>query len=383
MSAPSPRAFAPSRWPGWLAAYIPDGLYRLKFLKMTAGPGRFSRWTGVGILLVLLAVFAAPVSSIWLRLSLRVDPMTIPAFHPLPPVELAPAALLPVVWEVERTGSSQTFSNGLRVDNSFAVSTRPRIYVAFRRNRLDDNIGVRRTQPAGIVYHTTESQQAPFTAGENRHLRRIGESALAHVRRQHAYNFLIDRFGRVYRIVPEGEVASHAGYSVWSDESWIYVNLNESFLGISFEAETTPGQLAASINPAQAHAALLLTEMLRGKYGITAGNCVTHGQVSVNPSNFGVGYHTDWASSFPFEQVGLPDNYMLALPALWAFGFDADAHFLQVAGARMKTGVEEAQRMFEAGADAANLSRPAYKRLLQRRYREKLAAAGGMAARTR
>jgi hypothetical protein len=51
----------------------------------------------------------------------------------------------------------------------------------------------------GKLFHTTESQQAPFEAGENRHLKRIGESALAQVRRNRSYNFLIDRFGRVYR----------------------------------------------------------------------------------------------------------------------------------------------------------------------------------------
>ena len=28
------------------------------------------------------------------------------------------------------------------------------------------------------------------------------------MRRRHAYNYLIDRFGRVYRIVPEGQVAA-------------------------------------------------------------------------------------------------------------------------------------------------------------------------------
>jgi len=52
------------------------------------------------------------------------------------------------------------------------------------------------------------------------------------------YNFLIDRFGRVFRIVNESDAAQHAGYSVWSDDRWLYVDLNESFLGVSFEART-------------------------------------------------------------------------------------------------------------------------------------------------
>ena len=66
-------------------------------------------------------------------------------------------------------------------------------------------------------------------------LRRIGESLLAYVQRRQAYNFVIDRFGRVFRVVPEEEAANHSGYSTWADEKWLYVNLNESFLAISFE----------------------------------------------------------------------------------------------------------------------------------------------------
>ena len=73
--------------------------------------------------------------------------------------------------------------------------------------------------------------------------------------------------------------------------------------------------------PAQVRAGGMLVEMLRSRYRIPAANCVTHAQVSVNPSNMQAGYHTDWAFGFPFEQVGLPDNYTQDLPSLWAFGF--------------------------------------------------------------
>ena len=62
-------------------------------------------------------------------------------------------------------------------------------------------------------------------------LKRLGESLLEYVRRKHAYHYLIDRFGRVYRVVAESDTANHAGYSVWADDEWFYVNLNESFLG--------------------------------------------------------------------------------------------------------------------------------------------------------
>jgi len=162
---------------------------------------------------------------------------------------------------------------------------------------------------------------------------------------------------------------------VWADQNWLYVNLNESFLGVSFEAETRPGQLDTAINPAQVHAAAMLTEMLRSKYGIPAGNCVTHGQVSVNASNMRIGYHTDWASSFPFEEVGLPNNYAEPIPAMWAFGFDADAQFLRAAGARMSAGADQARRRLQEKAAESNVSVAVYRKLLQQSYREKLAAA--------
>jgi len=280
-----------------------------------------------------------------------------------------------MVWQVEQTAESQTYSNGLRIENRFTVPSRARQYVAFPIGGMRDEQAVLSSRPAGIVFHTTESQQAPFVAGENGHLKQIAESALAYVRRNRSYNFLIDRFGRVYRIVAESEVANHAGYSVWSDDRWLYLNLNESFLGVSFEAETQPGQLESATNAAQMHAAAMLTEMLRAKYGIPAGSCVTHGQVSVNASNMRIGYHTDWASSFPFAELGLPNNYAKAIPAMWAFGFDADPQFLLTAGARMSVGVDLARQRVAEDAARVKLPVAAYRRQLQQSYRAKLAVA--------
>jgi len=53
----------------------------------------------------------------------------------------------------------------------------------------------------------------------------------------------------------------------------------------------------------------MLTRMLRSRYSIAAENCVTHAQVSVNPSNMQLSYHVDWAAAFSFAALGLPDNY--------------------------------------------------------------------------
>jgi hypothetical protein len=179
----------------------------------------------------------------------------------------------------------------------------------------------------------------------------------------------------VYRIVKESDAANHAGFSVWADEQRRYVNLNESFLGVALEAHTEPGQTEPQLSPAQTRAAAMLTEMLRSRYRIAAADCVTHAQVSVNPSNMLVGYHTDWASSFPFQSLGLPDNYALPLPAMWAFGFESDTSFLQIAGSRMAASVTLAGLMIRKGADTAGFSPKAYRAMLRKRYREELAQA--------
>jgi hypothetical protein len=203
------------------------------------------------------------------------------------------------------------------------------------------------------------------------------------LRRERAYNFLIDRFGRVYRVVPEGDAANHAGNSIWTDANWVYLNLNQSFLAVSFETRTLPGQEEAAVNPAQVRSAALLTEMLRRRYGIPAGNCVTHGQVSVNIANQLIGYHTDWASGFPFDQLGLPDNYALPLPSVYQFGLEYDSNFARRAGVRLGQEAQLAEQVLRERASAVHMQVPAYRKALQERYERQLRAIrGGDAIRT-
>jgi len=271
---------------------------------------------------------------------------------------------------VEQNGGSETYSNGLRIDDRFVVTNHPRAYRAFP---MEGGAGVARTRPVGIVFHTTESPQAPLAAEQNRVLKRIGESLIGYVQRKRAYHFLIDRFGRVYRIVKEEDAANHAGHSVWADGQWLYVNLNESFLGVSFEAETRAGETESHVSAAQLRSAGMLVEMLRKKYGIRGANCVTHGQVSVNPSNMEVGYHVDWASSFPFSGIGLMDNYSQPLPAVWAYGFESDTAFLHRAGPRLAASAVAAEQSLAEAARRARLPVRVYRKLLRKQYRDHLA----------
>ena len=361
----------------WTARQIHDPVWRLRYLRSVAPPAPAptpaTRWRSpktLGLLTLLaLGLVVAP-------LSLRVPgaanaasaaPPTLPAPPPIPRMEpaLAPAA---DVWPVEKNSHFDIYSNGLRIENQYAVSHRPRTYVAFINDNSEGTGGERRSAPAGIVYHTTESQQAPFESSQNNLLKRVGESLLDYVRRRRCYNFLIDRFGRVFRIVSESDAADHAGHSVWADDRHFYVNLNDSFIGISFEAQTGGGETLTIAGSAQVRAAAMLTEMLRSRYKIPASNCVTHAQVSVNPSNMQIGYHVDWASSFPFEKLGLPDNYATPSPAVSLFGFGFDASYEQRAGVRLAAGAVEAESGLMERARKAHLSLAAYRKALHLRY---------------
>jgi hypothetical protein len=368
-----PRATA-KPWVEWCAKRIDDPVSRLKFLRSVAPLGvshtRRRRWQYGLAAIVLLAILG---SFLIARATTRGRPVAAAA--PPAPVYEAPAAPPPAppVWMVEKSAESETYSNGLRVDTRFESPNHRRGYRAFPAGRPEDTAGVHRTAPAGIVFHTTESLQLPFEASANGALKHVGESLIDFVCRRHAYHFLIDRFGRVYRIVPESDAADHAGYSVWSDDDWLYLNLNESFLGISFETKTEPGQEDPAVTPAQIRSAAMLTEMLRGRYRIPAGNCVTHAQVSVNPDNMRVGYHTDWASSFPFAQLGLPDNYARPLPAIAACGFEYDTTFAERAGTRLYAGVELAEQ--ELAREAGGRPIAELRKTLRKRYRARLAEA--------
>ncbi len=266
------------------------------------------------VVLLLIALAAILFAASFIRATPRV----------LPPPPLAATLPTTRVWLVDRAGDSETYSNGLRVDNSFAVANRTREI------------------SAGIVFHATESAQAPFESEHNEDLKRIGESLLDYIRRRRSYNFVVDRFGRVFRVVRESDAANHAGHSVWADANALYAGLNDSFLGVAFEART-------EITSARVRSGAMLTEMLRTRYAIPAENCVTHAQVSVNPSNMRMGYHVDWAAGLPFAGLGLPDNYATPPPAIWAFGFEADDAFRAVAGESLRRAIEAAQSAAQPG----------------------------------
>ncbi len=377
-------------WVDWTARCISDPVLRLRFLRAAAPawqptPSKRYRWRWPGVALAAIFLVLATVRFLEVKkvkasgssLAASVMPAKTSASVSIPAGLSLPKQDSPQeIWPVEQTAAFETYSNGLRIDNKFSTANHPRSYLAFPADQ-SNSASERRTTPAGIVFHTTESLQAPFEPDQNGKLVKVGEALIEYVKRKKAYNFVIDRFGRVFRVVREADAAEHAGYSVWSDEKWLYVNLNESFLGVAVETRTEPGQAAATVTAAQIRAIAMLTEMLRERYAIPAGNCVTHAQVSVSPTRMLAGYHMDWASSFPFEAIGLPDNYSRPLPSVAVFGFDCDASYSRTAGFRLSEGARLGAEELANRAAAAGMNVLAYRKAQQRRYRERLAATRG------
>jgi len=250
-----------------------------------------------------------------------------PVAEPGPELHQAKGIAPSAVWLVENGADFEQYSNGLRIDTSFAVPGPPRRYRVFE---ADGTFGPAvYSVPVGILFHTTESDVWPLEASFNENLRDSSHRLLKYVSRNRLYHYLIDRFGRVYRVVGEDGKANHAGHSVWAVEGRTYLSLNNAFLGVAFETRWDGGR-ALPITQAQLASGRTLTEYLRQRYGIAGEMCVTHGLTSVNPRTHRIGHHLDWARGFPFEAFGLPDQYGRPAPAVAAFGFGYDEEFLKV-----------------------------------------------------
>ncbi len=348
---------------------------RLRYLRSAAGQPLSRRQqlrrpllvVAVGLLLACLSLPLATVS--------HASPSPVRLGRVAPP-PFPPPGEFTQIWAVEQADDHETFSNGLRVETRFEAQGEPRrLYRAFLAAEPRRGTAVMLSVPAGLVYHTTESDELPFEPGENQTLQRVSAELLRFVQRHRSYNFVIDRFGRVYRVVPEDQIAYHAGESAWGDSQYLYLDLNRSFLGIAFETRTRPGQLFPDLTPAQTSAARALTEMLRSRYHIPVADCVTHAQVSLNRGYHLLGWHTDFAASFPFQAVGLTDNYALAPAAIYALGYHYDENYLRLTGPRVLPGLALADRQIANQSAKLGLSEDAYRGLLRRRYKELLAAA--------
>jgi hypothetical protein len=275
-----------------------------------------------------------------------------PAAAPALPVVAEALPALPAgvsaskIWLVEKNEASEQYSNGLRVDTTYEVTGEPRRFRAFEAGRgMREEVEER---PIGILFHTSESDIWPLDESYNENLRTSSHGLLRYLQRNRVYNYLIDRFGRVFRVVSDETRANHAGHSVWTKGEAIYLSLNASFLGICFETRWEGGR-ALPITAAQLAAGRGLTDWLRQRWEIPPDMCTGHGLVSVNAKKHLIGHHVDWARGFPFEAFGLPDQYTRTAPHVALFGLGYDVEFLKVMGEPWP-GVREAERALLAAA---------------------------------
>jgi hypothetical protein len=281
------------------------------------------------------------------------------------------------VWMVEQGEGFERYSNGARILNAFETDNHPRRYLTFKRG-VSEASGEPQTSPAGIVYHTSESDLLPFNEGNSDSIENRSKNLLAYVRQHKSYNYVIDRFGQVYRVVRDADAAYHAGNSVWSDGDATFVGLNESFLGVCFETRADVAEGGERLTEAQVLAGRLLTQVLRSRYQIKDADCVTHGLVSVNPSNMRILFHHDWAQGFPFEAMGVSDKYEVAPASVGELGFVYDADIVAEVGGKLWPGVAAAEAEFARRAAEQGARREDLQQHMRSVYRERMNRQGAL-----
>jgi hypothetical protein len=329
-------------------------------LHLTMPPAARRSLVASRLLAASLALGALSSSALALRALIPETPAVVaqtasaapaPVPRTLPPVaeSLAPlpAGITPAaIWLVEKGAGFEQYSNGLRIDTSYAVAGEPRRYRVFRES--EGLLPEWQHSVAGLLFHTSESDIWPLLAEFNENLRHSSQSLLRYLKRNRTYHYLIDRFGRVFRVVEEDGKANHAGNSVWSRDGRVFLSLNNAFLGVSFETRWDGGR-ALPITQAQLATGRSLTDYLRQRYEIPEDMCVTHGLTSVNPKKRLIGHHMDWSRGFPFAAFGLPDQYARVPASVALFGFGYDDDFLAVLGEPWD-GVRQAERALEEEA---------------------------------
>jgi len=271
------------------------------------------------------------------------------------------------VWLVERTSEHERYSNGCRILTKYETENHPRGYYTIPRGSDTDGEVIRH-DVVGIVYHTSESDIVPFIPDNNDSIQRRSMGLLDWIGQKKSYNYLIDRYGEIYRVVRDDHAAHHAGNSIWADGKYDYVGLNESFIGVCFESTVNAGSLQETLTSAQVSAGRTLTDVLRSKYNIDDANCTTHGLVSVNPDKMLIAFHHDWVRNFPFEAMGLSDKYKVQPPNMSDYGFTYDEEILEKLGRTLWPGAIEAEEEFNKRAEKTRANVEVLRRKLRDRY---------------
>jgi hypothetical protein len=303
-----------------------------------------------------------------------------------------PEYLKSPIWLVEKTSHHETYSNGLQIITTHTVANIEREYPRFSRNlRLQAPQIQTSNKVAGIVYHASESDILPFKPEMNTSIKKYSQRLIKYIQRKKSYHYLIDRFGRIYRLVREDHAAFHAGNSVWADDQQIYLNLNHEFIGVCFEGrdfeeaqkllskdiKSSPAKFPrlkptgiSSFNEAQLRSGKELTDWLRVKYQIPQTNCVPHALISVNPNLMLIGYHLDLSRGFPFKKFGLSDKYSEPLPSIVEFGFFYDDYFEDTFDGNIWPGIHKSEEILQRWAGFSGLSLSEYRKYLNNRFNQ-------------
>jgi N-acetylmuramoyl-L-alanine amidase len=275
------------------------------------------------------------------------------------------------VWRVEVKDGYELYSNGARINLEFETDNHPRNYILYSKDdpRIELKIPVQH-QPVGIIYHTTEGELVGFTPDNNESLQRHSHGMLSWVKQEKSYNYVIDRFGQINRIVRDEQAANHAGHSIWSDDKYMYVSLNESFIGVSFE--TRQDAKEDQLTEAQLVSGRNLTGILRSKYNIRDENCTTHGLVSISPAKMLIAYHNDWIHNFPFVAMGVSDKYSVPPPSVAKYGCGWDDVIMEKVGGKLWAGVNTGQSQFEKYAETSDVSADTLRKEMKELYQTQL-----------
>lgn len=109
--------------------------------------------------------------------------------------------------------------------------------------RFCQNHGTLKESPRGVMVHYDVSSS---DAGGLAYLLSAEAS-----RRQVSYNFYVTRAGKIYRLVPPGRRAWHAGKCFPSSAAFNYRDANSAFVGVCFanngKEAVTPQQMQAAV----------------------------------------------------------------------------------------------------------------------------------------
>jgi hypothetical protein len=272
------------------------------------------------------------------------------------------------IFLYKNDGAYEKWSNGCVISTKYETNNHSRAYYTIPRGVESD--GEQKSDKiAGILYHTPESYMIEFDERNSRALQVGSRGLLEHVQKYKKYNYMIDRFGEIYRIVRDDQTAYHAGDSLWADDKNTYVLLNESFIGVCFESKFEgASSLEDILTPAQIRNGRLLTDVLRTKYNIDDANCTTHGLVAVDPDKMLIARHHDWVRFFPFDKMGLSDKYKIQPPNMIDYGFTYDNDVMAKIGNQLWEGATTSGEEFKKRAERARISPDDLRQRMRDRY---------------